>query len=421
MTEKKIKVLTISDHPLSPSGVGTQTKYMIEALLKSGKFEVFSMAGAIKHDQYDAQYVEPYGKDWVIQPVDGYGNPEAIRSLVRTYRPDILWFMTDPRFWEWLWAMDNEIRSLVPMVYYPVWDNLPLPMYNKKFYESNDFIATISKVTDGIVKGVAPDVDSKYIPHAVESQVFKPLEKEEISKYKKEFLKDENKFVIFWNNRNARRKSTGSLIKWYKTFYDGLSKEEQENVVLLMHTDPSDAYGQDINIILKDWGFRDGQVLISQAKVPPENLAVMYNMADITVNVSDAEGFGLATLESLSCGTPIIVTMTGGLQEQVTDGEEYFGVGIEPCAKAVIGSQQVPYIYEDRISEEDFVDALDKMYRMSQEERDELGKKGREHVLKNYNFEDFEKTWVNTMVKINKDHGSWENRKKYKNWKLLEL
>ena len=144
-------------------------------------------------------------------------------------------------------------------------------------------------------------------------------------------------------------------------------------------------------------------------------------MADVTVNVSDAEGFGLATLESLSCGTPIIVSMTGGLQEQVTDGEQYFGEGIEPCAKAVIGSQQVPYIYEDRISEGDFVKALNNIYSMSQEERDELGQKGREHVLKNYNFENFNETWVNTMVNIHKEHGSWENRKKYKNWKMLEL
>ena len=37
----KIKVLTLGDHPLLPSGVGTQTKYMIEALVDSGKFDIF--------------------------------------------------------------------------------------------------------------------------------------------------------------------------------------------------------------------------------------------------------------------------------------------------------------------------------------------------------------------------------------------
>ena len=143
---KKIKVLTISDHPLSPSGVGTQTRYVVEALLKSGNFEVISLGGAMKHRDYKPVYVEPFEEDWRIIPVDGYGNQEMIRSIIRNEKPDILWFMTDPRFYEWLWEMENEIRPLLPMVYYHVWDNKPLPMFNKKFYESNDHIATISRV-----------------------------------------------------------------------------------------------------------------------------------------------------------------------------------------------------------------------------------------------------------------------------------
>ena len=74
-----------------------------------------------------------------------------------------------------------------------------------------------------------------------------------------------------------------------------------------------------------------------QQKAPPEHLAAMYNMADCTVNISDAEGFGLATLESLSCGTPIIVNMTGGLQEQVISGAEMFGVPLLPSSKLSLG------------------------------------------------------------------------------------
>jgi len=188
-----------------------------------------------------------------------------------------------------------------------------------------------------------------------------------------------------------------------------------------MHTDPDDPYGQDINVILRDFGLNQGQVLLSREKVSPPNLAGMYNISDVTVNISDAEGFGLGTLESLSCGTPIIVNMTGGLQEQVTDGEEWFGVGIQPSSKALIGSQQVPYIYEDRISEKDFVEALNKIYEMNREERIELGQKGRGHVMKNYNFENFNKTWVDIMTSIHEKCGSWDTRKQYKPWNITEL
>jgi glycosyltransferase involved in cell wall biosynthesis len=150
-------------------------------------------------------------------------------------------------------------------------------------------------------------------------------------------------------------------------------------------------------------------------------MAAFYNMSDVTLNISDAEGFGLATLESLSCGTPIVVTMTGGLQEQVTDGENWFGIGIEPCSKSVIGSQEIPYIYEDRISESDFIDALEKMYNMSPEDRKELGTKGREHVLNNYSFELYAKRWNELFENLKENHGSWATRKNYRNWHLKEV
>jgi glycosyltransferase involved in cell wall biosynthesis len=113
--------------------------------------------------------------------------------------------------------------------------------------------------------------------------------------------------------------------------------------------------------------------------------------------------------------------MTGGLQEQVTDGENWFGVGIEPSSKAVIGSQSVPYIYEDRINKEDFLDGLTKLYNMSLEERKDLGKSGREYLMKNYNFEDYGQRWVDLMLSVHEKFGSWETRKHYKSWEMVEL
>ena len=173
--------------------------------------------------------------------------------------------------------------------------------------------------------------------------------------------------------------------------------------------------------MIHHFGVHEGQVRLSREKVSPDQLSKMYNLADCTINVSDAEGFGLATLESLSCGTPIIATMTGGLQEQITDGEKWFGIGIEPCSKALIGSQQVPYIFEDRISEEDIVNAMEKMYNMTEEERQKLASDGQNHVEKNYSFKKYQDQWVQTMDYVNEKYGSWEDRKEYSSWKLLKI
>ena len=419
MTDKKIKILTLSDHPLTPSGVGTQTRYIIEGMLKTGKYEFISFGGLMKHEDYRPIRTEEWGDKWTIIPTDGYGTQENIRAMLWAEKPDILWFMTDPRFFGWLWQIEEEVRHNVPMIYYHVWDNYPYPKFNKSSYNSNDFIATISKVTDDIVRNVAPNVETQYIPHAVNLEIFKPLEEDVVEQIRRDNFKDnKDKFIVFWNNRNARRKLGATLIKWFKTFLD---KVGHDKAILLMHTNPRDNAGSNLEAFIEDLGINDGQVLFSKEKLDMPSLAAMYNMVDCTINISDAEGFGLATLESLSCATPIIVNMTGGLQEQVTKGDEWFGIGLKPASRAIVGSQQVPYIYEDRLSEELVVEALVEMYDKTPEERKELGLKGRAHVEKNYNFEDYIKTWDEVFTKVHKECGSWDSRKRQQNWTLKEL
>jgi len=423
----KKKILVISDHPLSPSGVGTQTKYFIEALLKTGRYEFICLGGAIKHSDYEMVKVDPWGESWKIFPVDGYGNHEIVRSILRKERPDALWFMTDPRFFDWLWEIENEIRAVVPMIYYHVWDNFPLPYFNAKYYNSTDEVIAISKVTDTIVKEVAPQAHCGRIAHAVNHSIFHKFKKDELKsahELREQIVNSSTKFanpkkkIFFWNNRNARRKQSGTLVWWFKEFLDEVGHDK---ATLLMHTDARDPHGQDLPHIIESLEINDGQVLLSTNKVAPEYLANVYNACDYTINIADAEGFGLSTLESLMCGTPIIVNMTGGLQEQVTDGQNWFGWGIQPASKAVIGSLSVPFIYEDRISQQDFRSTMKKALNCSKKAYENMSKKGIKHALENYNFEDFENNWIETMDNIMEKHGSWDTRKNYDRWHLWEV
>jgi len=405
---KKKKILVISDHPLSPSGVGTQTKYMIEALLKTGRYRFICLGGAIKHADYTPIKVDHWGEDWQIFPIDGYGNHEIIRSILQKEKPDMLWFMTDPRFYEWLWEIENEIRSNVPMVYYHVWDNFPAPHYNGRYYRSTDEVICISKVTHKILQEVTPEVSSRYFPHAVPLSVFyqrkSPEDKAKISELRErmtsvaagENLKNPKKKIFFWNSRNARRKQSGTLIWWFKEFLDDVGHDK---ATLVMHTDARDPHGQDLPHLIEHLGLGAGQILLS----------------------TNAEGFGLSTLESLSCGTPIIVNMTGGLQEQATDGKNWFGWGIQPSSKAIIGSLSVPYIYEDRISQDDFNSVMKKALALTDSKYKKMAQLGMQHVHNNYNFENLEKNWVKVMDEIIEKYGSWDTRTGYERWRLLEV
>jgi len=421
--KKKIKVLAIGDHPFLPSGVGHQCKLIYKALVESGDFEVFSFGGAVSHQERQVKQVDPYGEAWKVLPVDGYGTPDLVRSFLLQEKPDMLWFMTDPRFYGWLWQMEDEVRPHIPMVYYHVWDNYPYPMYNKPLYDSTDAILSISKLTHDIVTEVGGDhIYKEYVPHSVDTDIFRPLPAEELKdiienhvEVPPELIK--KPFKVFWNNRNARRKQSGSLVYWFGKFAEKVGKE---NVLLIMHTDPKDPHGQDLVELIKRWNLRDS-VIISHNKYPPEHLNVLYNICDCTISVSDAEGFGLSTLESLAAGTPIIATRTGGLQDQLKDDAgEMYGISMEPTSKSVLGSQEIPYIFEDRLSEEVVVDALTQMYEMTHEEREAWGQRGRDRVFRDFNYEVFQQNWVRILKDIHARHGSWPN-KLYSKWEIKEI
>jgi D-inositol-3-phosphate glycosyltransferase len=61
--------------------------------------------------------------------------------------------------------------------------------------------------------------------------------------------------------------------------------------------------------------------LIFRGMVPHEQLTEYYNAADLCVFPSYYESFGLVPLEALACGTPVIATKVGDLQNIIRDGE----------------------------------------------------------------------------------------------------
>ena len=275
---------------------------MIEALLKTGRYKFVCLGGAIKHNDYRPVKVEGYGDDWIIHPIDGYGNQEMIRGVLQKEKPNAIWFMTDPRFYEWLWEIENEVRANVPMLYYHVWDNLPAPHFNGKYYRSNDKVVCISKVTHKILQTVAPNVESCYLPHAVHSNIFRPAttpaETEQVKEVRKAIddrssMNNPKKKIFFWNNRNARRKQSGTIVWWFKEWLD---KVGHDKASLLMHTDAQDPHGQDLPHLIQQLEVEDGQILLSTNKVSPEQLADYYRACDYRCRRLRACNLGIFSL-----------------------------------------------------------------------------------------------------------------------------
>jgi glycosyltransferase involved in cell wall biosynthesis len=398
MTEKR-KILTLGDHPFVPSGVGSQCRYLFDGLLKTGKYSIRSLGGAMKHQDYRPQKTKEYEDDWIIYPVDGYGNEQIIRNVLDNENIDAIHFTTDPRFYGWLFNMSDEIRDRgIPLLYWHVWDDEPTPHFNKGFYQSCDYVGCISKLTYKILLDLGFENSSGYIPHASDANIFKPFSKEEIMAKKKEFLKEHaNKFVVFYNSRNARRKKTSDVLKTFKELTNRVGKD---NCFLLMKTDPHDQEGGNLIEVAKMLEIPPNQIGFYPKGISQEEMAMLYNISDITVCHSSNEGFGLSCQESLYCGTPVVVMKTGGLQEQPIDNEgNVYGVLVEPVARSLQGSQQIPYIFDDHGSDEDFVNAYKKMYDMGFDARKELGRKGSEWVRKAYSMDNMVKSWDDVITK----------------------
>lgn len=414
--QKKMKVIVLADHIFGTSGVGVQARFLINGLLKTGKYSFRVLGGAIKHENYNVVAVSD---DLMVLPVDGFGTKEQLRQILITEQPDALFLFTDPRQFMWVWEMEDEIKQLCPITYWHVWDNDPYPDFNKVWYDSTDLINCLSHKTYELVKPHYPD-KTNYIPHAFPKEVYFPLPKEQVAVLKyQQFQEKQDWFKVLWVNRNAHRKMPNDLMVAWKHFLERLEKEEgHRNAILIMHTDPLDPEGPNLLASSEMMGIQPN-VWFSTQRIPFEHMNVLYNLIDCGVNVSKAEGFGLNTLTAMQVGKPIIALKTGGLTRQVVDcrdGSEN-GVAIEPSERSLIGSQMTPYIYEDIVDKKALADAFMRIYKTSPEEREALGTKAKAYVDYEFSYDKMVEDWDSTLEKTIKEF----KENKPKQWELVQV
>jgi len=455
----KKKILLLSDDLRMSSGVGTMSKEFVLGSIQH--YDWVQIGGAIKHPEEgkvvnmdETAQNESGVKDakLTIYPINGYGNQELLRAILARENPDAILHYTDPRFWRWLYEMEHEIRQEIPIFYYNIWDDWPAPQYNELFYESCDLIMNISKQTYAIVKDVwtknpPEDWQVTYLPHGVSTKYFYPIsifdkEYESVKNMKQQLTDDNIEFVLFYNNRNIRRKMPGDVVLANKTFGDMLPKEEADKCALLMHTQPIDDNGTDLPTVVKDI-CPELKVYFSDRKLEPNQLNWLYNIADVTVNIASNEGFGLGTCESLMAGTPIILNVTGGLQDQCgfklkgkhVTHEDYDEIHsfhddrkwkdnpdlthgewvkpVWPSNRSLAGSPPTPYIFDDRCRFDDVAIAIKEWYDMGEDERRECGKKGYDFVMRDDVMMASEAMSQNFIDHMDVAFDNWKPRKRY--------
>ena len=415
------KIIMLADDIRMHSGVAGMAREIVMGT--AHKYNWFNIGAAINHPEVgkildisaDVNKQLDLTDAWIrILPSNGYGDPMLLRNVIKQEKPDALFIFTDPRYWVWLFDMEREIRTKIPIFWYNIWDDYPSPLYNVNYYDSVDTLMAISKQTKNINELVLGDKAktklTKYIPHGINEKFFFPIEDKnklkELADFKKDLYKGKDiEFTVFFNSRNIHRKHPGDTILAFRHFCDMIGKEKAKKCALIMHTAVVDQNGTDLRAVKEALCDPDYvNVYFSSDRLTPEQMNLLYNVADVNVLMSSNEGWGLSLTEAMITGTMIIPNVTGGMQDQCRFENEKgewidfdadfpsnhrgtytkcgdWAVPVFPSNISLAGSPPTPYIFDDRANPEDVATAIKTVYELGPDERKKRGLKGREWAL----------------------------------------
>lgn len=127
-----------------------------------------------------------------------------------------------------------------------------------------------------------------------------------------------NNFIIVFIGRLVYAKGAQDLIKIFPRI-----KNKRQNIKALLVGDGP--YRNELEGMIPD-EFKD-DILFLGTKTQQE-ISEILNMADIFVNLSYSEGFGITVLEAGAVGVPVVATKVGGVPELIKDYET--GISIKP-------------------------------------------------------------------------------------------
>jgi glycosyltransferase involved in cell wall biosynthesis len=445
------KILLICDDIRVHSGVATVARELV--LNTAQHFNWVNIGGAINHPEQGKRLdLSPdtnintglEDTSIILYPTNGYGDASLVRQLIKLEKPDAIFLITDPRYFIWLFQIENEIRKKMPIIYLNIWDDYPAPMYNKGYYESCDALLAISKQTKNINELVLGDKAKnkiiQYVPHGLNEEIFRPLDKtdKELVEFKKKlFGGKEFDFVMFFNSRNIRRKQIPDTLLAYRLFVDSLTDEQARKCAFVLHTQVVDDNGTDLEAVREMLFGSDSKynIIFSDHVLDPRGMNLLYNSTDVQILLTNNEGWGLSLTEAILAGNPIIANVTGGMQDQMRfskkgkwinftadfpsnhngtikeHGEWAFPV--YPANRSIQGSPLTPYIWDDRCNAEDAAEQIKAVYNLSKEERQARGLKGREWALSEEAGFTGEKMGQNVIKTLDKLFATWKPREKY--------
>jgi glycosyltransferase involved in cell wall biosynthesis len=337
-TKRPLQILCWSDSCIATTGFGVVSKNILEALYKTGLYEIDQLAINYFGDFYDKEQV-PYClvPAKLGNPNDPYGNQMLLQSLYKKDY-DYLFIINDTFVVEGVADGVEEIRQKkiqegkkpFSIIYYFPVDCRVLPTASKMIKIADRAVAYTQFAADEAKRIGLKSTD--IIHHGVDIDLYHPLSSKEKTAYRKQYLGvGDDTFVLINVNRNSLRKDMPRTLLAFSEF-----RKKVPNSLLYMHTKVEDGFGGyniDLKVPLEELGLSMRKDVIfpnsyNPAKgFPPKILNQLYNCADAFITTHLGEGFGLTIIESMAAGTPVIVPDNTVMPEIVGNGKGY----IYPC------------------------------------------------------------------------------------------
>lgn len=298
-----MKVLWVGDGGIA-TGFARVNHSIIEHL-PADEFDVHHLAVNYNGDPYETPKHHKLYPAGIGGDALGY---KRIRPMINGLKPDVVFILGDP------WVI-NDYISLIPqevkiVAYTPV-DAKPLEEVWVKNLSTISQLVTYTEFGKSAFTDLNPELEQeiKVIPHGVNTSTFYPMDRNECYKALglPEDIFNKEAFIVFNGNRNQPRKRIDLTLKAFAKFVQG----KPDNVFLYLHMGNTDA-GWNVMRLARNYGIAN-RIIMTDPRLSPgaaatvEQLNMIYNTADIGINTSMGEGWGLINVEQACCKIPQIV------------------------------------------------------------------------------------------------------------------
>lgn len=319
-----MKHLLMSTSPNLTTGYAIVSNNLMKGLLKKN----------IDIKMLGLQNLGHQKEEWNLPILDNIYGADALEFYSKFYGINSVITILDNWLSQYSWLPEYLKRLKLKHICHVTAYSTPLAPVLNNAIRNADFWVAPSKFVEKVLLDAGFDKKRvRYIPHGVNTKIFKPLNEEEKQKYR-EMTNYKNKFVFLVVATNTGfEKNWQGLFYAYKIFL-AQNPGAKENTVLHCHTSPHYPGGgsYDLELLGKMYGIAENLRFIVgmnlNAGTPPEEMARLYNITDCYISATMGESFHLPALESMACGVPCIIpNHTTGPQ---LVGEPKTGLLIEP-------------------------------------------------------------------------------------------